>query len=154
MEATELIKSFCEAVGIGYEPDADGTCTFDADGLEVSLVNLPELDAVALVGDLGEPPPERLEGLYKAMLEANHLFHGTAGATISLNSETGHFALCRPLLCKLMTAESFYKEVEGFLSTLETWTKLIANYREAAASPDHAAEMDFSSGLQGHFIPV
>ena len=40
--------------------------------------NLRELDTIALIGDLGEPPPERLEVLYKTMLQANHLF-GRAG---------------------------------------------------------------------------
>ena len=39
----------------------------------VSIHDLRELSAVALVGDLGEPPPERLEALYKAMMEANYL---------------------------------------------------------------------------------
>ena len=40
-------------------------------------------DGLAVVGAavIGEPPPERLEGLYKTILSANHLFAGTGGAT-------------------------------------------------------------------------
>ena len=129
METSAIIRSFCEKVGIGYEPDADGTCSFDADGLLVTISDLRERNVVALVGDLGEPPPERLEDLYKTMLEANHLFCGTGGATISLDAETGRFALCRILPSVALDVNSFYAEAERFVSTLETWSKIISEYR-------------------------
>ena len=66
MEATELIRSLCERLGIGYEPDDNGgSCSFEADGLLVMINNLRNLDQIAIVGDLGDPPPEKLETLYK-----------------------------------------------------------------------------------------
>ena len=154
MESTELIKSFCERIGIRYEPDADGTCNFNADGIDVAIFDMPEVVSVILVGDLGAPPPERLEKLYAAMLEANHLFRGTAGATISRDSETGHFALCRSLPCRALDVDSFYAEIEQFVSTLEAWTKLISNYREATASEKGEAEIDISQMLMGNVIQV
>ena len=151
MEASEIIKSFCEKAGIGFEPDADGSLAFEADGLRVTISELHELDAIALVGDLGEPPPERLETLYKIMLEANHLFGGTAGATLSLDHETGRFVLCRVLQCKAIDDDSFYAEVERFVSSLETWTKVIGNFRDSPPSDDKA--MEASSDVSG-FIAV
>ena len=148
MEASEIIKTFCERTGIGYEPDADGSCAFEADGLPVTISNLRELDAIALVGDLGEPPPERLEALYRMMLEANHLFGGTGGATISLDSEKGRFSLCRTLPCKAIDADSFYDVAERFVSTLEVWTKLIRDFREAPP-----AEGETSAAISGGIAP-
>ena len=140
MEARDIIKSFCEKAGIGLEPDADGSCSFEADGFLVTINDLHELDAVALVGDLGEPPPERLDALYKTMLEANHLFGGTGGATISLDPKTGHFALCRVLQCKALDDDAFYAEAERFVSSVETWTKLIVNFRDTSPADNKVEE--------------
>ena len=83
MEAVDFIKDLGERLGIELELDTTGVCAFEADGLVISLHDLPELNAIAIIGDLGTPPPERLEGLYATLLEANHLFRDTGGATIS-----------------------------------------------------------------------
>ena len=40
MEASAIIKSFCEKVGIGYEPDAHCTCSFKADVLRIMFSDL------------------------------------------------------------------------------------------------------------------
>ena len=89
MESSELIKSFGERLSVELALDTDGACAIDVDGLAVTINDLTEISSIALTGDLGEPPPENLEALYKALLEANHLFNGTAGATLSLDASTG-----------------------------------------------------------------
>ncbi len=152
MEASEIIKAFCEKVGVEFEPDADGTVTLDVDGATVTINDLREINAVALVGDLGEPPPERLDALYKLMLEANHLFGGTAGATISCNPKTGHFALCRVLPCVALDSDFFYAEAERFVSTLESWTKIVRDFRDAPPADD-SSMMTPDAGPSG-FITV
>ena len=152
MEASEIIKSFCAKVGIGFEPDADGTVNLEVDGATVTINDLREISAVALVGDLGEPPPERLEDLYKTMLEANHLFGGTAGATISRDPKTGRFSLCRVLPCVAIDEDSFYAEVERFVSTLEAWTRIVRDFRDAPPADNSPAAM--SVGGASGFIAV
>lgn len=129
MDATEIIKSFCGKIGIAYEPDKFGSCVFEADGLRVAITDVREIDSIGLVGDLGEPPPERLERLFRMMLEANHLLGGTGGATLSLDTDTGRFALCQFLPCRITDVDSLYAEIERFVCTLETWTKVIGDYR-------------------------
>ena len=152
MEASEIIKAFCEKIGVGFEPDADGSVTLDVDGATVIISDLREINAVALVGDLGEPPPERLDALYKLMLEANHLFGGTAGATISCNPKTGHFALCRVMPCAVLDGDSFYAEAERFVSTLESWSKIVRDFRDAPPADD-SPMMTPDAGSSG-FITV
>ena len=152
MEASEIIKAFCEKVGVGFEPDADGSVTLDVDGATVIINDLREINAVALVGDLGEPQPERLDALYKLMLEANHLFGGTAGATISCNPKTGHFALCRVLPCVALDGDFFFAEAERFVSTLESWTKIVREFRDAPPTDD-SPMMASDAGSSG-FITV
>lgn len=132
MDASELIKELGGRLGI--EPTGGDACLFEADGLAVSVNYLPELDAIALAGDIGEPPPEKLEGLYKALLAANHLFGGTAGATISLDPDSDRITLCRAIPLLGLDSERLYSEVERFVNTAEAWSKTVANYREAAAA--------------------
>ena len=78
MDTQELIGRFGEKIGISLSLE-DGACAFEADGSLITVNDLPEVGAIALSGDLGEPPPERLEALYRTLLEANHLFRETAG---------------------------------------------------------------------------
>ena len=131
METTELLKDLGDRLGVPFEPDADGTCAFTADGLAVSIHDLPELGAIALVGDLGAPPPERLEGLYKALLEANHLFRDTGGATISRNPDDGRLSLCRALPLGALSPDGFYDAVERFVSAAQVWAQVVRDYRAA-----------------------
>jgi len=153
MDAKELIANIARRIGLEY--DGGDTFSFDADGLVVAITNLPELDAVVLTGDIGEPPPEKLEGLYKTLLGANHLFGGTAGSTISLDPETGRVALCRALPLATLEGDKFYAELERFVNTMETWSNVVSNYREASlespleqTSPDGGSMLNYGGFIQ------
>ena len=153
MDAKELIADIAKRIGLEY--DGGDTFSFEADGLVVAISSLPELDAVVLTGDVGEPPPERLEGLYKTLLGANHLFGGTAGATISLDPDNGRIALCRTLPLATLDGEKFYAEVERFVNTAETWAKVVSDYRGAAAeAPDEGAAEERPAFGAGGFMQV
>lgn len=142
-DTAELVGKLGEAVGVELELDENGMAAFEADGLVTTIADVPEIDAVALTGDIGEPPPERLKPLYKALLEAQHLFAGTGGATISIDPESGRFALNRTLPLKILDAENFVRHVETFVNTLETFAKLVGNFRAAtAAAPEEDGRGD------------
>ena len=153
MDAKELIADIAKRIGLEY--DGGDTFSFEADGLVVAISSLPELDAVALTGDIGEPPPEHLEGLYKTLLGANHFFGGTAGATISLDPDNGRIALCRALPLATLDGDKFYAEVERFVNTAETWAKVVSDYRGAAAeAPDEGAAEKRPAFGAGGFMQV
>ena len=130
MEAIELVKELARRTGAALELDETGACSFEADGLAVEIVPLPELDSIALSGDLGEPPPQEVSRLYRLMLEANRNFAATFGATLSLDGATGRFALCKVLPLKAHDGESFAREVERFLNTQEAWAKIVRDWRD------------------------
>ncbi len=136
MEINDILKSFSEKIGMEIVPSDDGVYMFDVDGIIVTFHVLQEIDTIVLTGDIGEPPPERLENLYKTMLEAQYLFKSTFGATISLNSENNHFYLCKALPQKILDGDSLYAEAEQFVNTLEVWAKLVANYRDAVSKAE------------------
>ncbi|MBQ3747326.1 MAG: type III secretion system chaperone [Kiritimatiellae bacterium] len=151
MEAIELVKELARRTGAALEPDPSGACSFEADGLAVEIVPLGELDAVALSGDLGEPPPQEVSRLYRLMLEANRNFTATFGATLSLDMVTGRFALCKVLPLKAQDGESFAREVERFLNTQEAWAGIVRDWRDIpdTETPAPLADEPDMSNLSG-----
>ncbi len=152
MESVEIIRAFGEKLGIELELDNANSCSFQADDVVVTITALSEIDQIVISGDLGTPHAEQLEHLYKMMLEANHLYTSTFGATLSLNSENDHFALCKVLPCRALDNEIFYSEMESFISICDTWFKVIRNYRSmVTVFPDKKMEEIFEPA---NFIPV
>jgi len=145
MTYDDLLKDFGEKLGGGVDltPDDAGAVGLDIDGMALTIIGLEEVGQVVLSGVIGEPPPaDRMERLYKAMLEANHNFAGTAGATMSINPGDGKVSLCKALPLALTDGESFFPEVERFVNTLETWRKIIEDFRGAELETSAEAKGD------------
>ncbi len=131
MDYQKLLTELGEQLGgkLDLTPDATGTVSLVIDSLRVDILGLEEVGQVVLSGDLGEAPPQGLERLYQAMLEAQHLFQGTGGATFSRNPENGHLALCHAFAGDLLDGAGFAQKLERFVNMLETWSNRIADYR-------------------------
>lgn len=138
MRLKEMVDELGKRCGGEFQV-VDGVCTLGIDDMTISLQEIDELGVISTFAEIGEPPPQGLEKLYEAMLAANHLFAGTAGSTISFDVEQRRFYLCRIDHEPLMDAEGFFAMLEKFVNTLETWRKLLADYRPdesaAAAAP-------------------
>ena len=141
MTFDELIRDFGGKIGVELTP-TDGAVALAVDDMSVLIQELPELDAVVLLGEIGEPPPEGLERLLTAMLDANHLFAGTGGGTLSRDPGSGKFHLCRWEPLALADAGSFAAVMEKFVNVLETWRKLVADYRPDEAVASSGADLD------------
>ena len=57
------------------------------------VANEGESEYLVVAADLGEPPPERLEKLYQALLDAGHNFAGAGGGVLARNPGDGHIWL-------------------------------------------------------------
>ena len=152
MTFEELISGLGSKIGVELTSD-DGSCVINVDDMVVTLMSLPDSDRLAVHGEIGDPPPEGLEQLLSAMLEANHLFVGTAGATISRDHETGRFHLCRHEPLAILDADSLAALVESFVNTLEIWRKVIASYRPVAKSAAECTDEALQFGAAG-FVQV
>ena len=151
MEGIELIKFFGKSIGLDLELDESMSCSFEADEFTVTLTDLPEFHAVALICDLGEPRVDNNEKLYKAMLEANYVFNSTYGATLCLNGETGHCAINKVLPCDILNNDKFMAEVEQFVNIGEFWNNVVRGYVEAA---DHEPPREDASFNAANFMSV
>lgn len=100
-----------------------------------------ERKLVLLSADIGEPPPEGRERLFRTMLEANNLFSGTAGATLALDAASGG---CR--LQTFLPPDALANDVEGrlvpFVETALAWGRAIADFRPAADGESEDGEDD------------
>ncbi len=152
MDANDLIEGLGKRIGIELKLDDDNSCAIEADGMAIIINYLGEIDILVLLADVGEPPPERLEMLYKTLLEANHLFTATAGATLSLDPKSGHVVLCRAIRCMAVGVDEFVSEVERFINTLEMWTSTVVAFRD---EPKEGGDDDSgNANLSGLFIQV
>ena len=146
MRFEEQVKALGNKIGVTLQVDDEGTCVLSVDDMTVTLQSIPEVESVGFWGEIGEPPPQGLEKLLSAMLEANHMFRGTGGATISRDSETGRFFLCRILDLRSLDAEAFAAALERFVNVLEAWIALVRDYRETA--PDASGASDVALKLR------
>lgn len=141
MEFNELIKGLGEKLGLELPPQ-DDMCVLGIDDMQVTLQALNEVDLLSTYGEIGEPPPQGLEQLLTAMLNANHLFQGTAGATISRDPESGKFYLCHCETLSMMTVERLMESLEKFVNVLETWRKLVEDYRPSETTAEGSSDME------------
>ena len=150
MDFKELIETLGEKTGIGkgLELDEENRCLIEFDGMGVLMQGIDEAHAATFLAQVGEPPPDRQERLYRALLEANHAFGGTFGATLSLDPASGLVCLCKTLDTAAMDGERFCGELEAFLNALEDWRTVLADYRAASPEaedespvPDHAIQV-------------
>ncbi len=59
----------------------------DGEGIDVTLSQVESDDSADISADLGELPSQGVEDMMMKMLEANHLFGGTGGATLSVEGD-------------------------------------------------------------------
>lgn len=141
MEFNELINGLGEKLGLDL-PIQENACALNVDDMQITLQALDEVGMLSIYGEIGEPPPQGLEQLLSAMLNANHLFQGTFGATISRDPETGNFFLCRCLSLSDLMIESLMENLEKFVNVLETWRKLLADYRPSETTAEGSSDTE------------
>lgn len=135
MESKELLVALGERLNIELAFDRDGLCSLNVDGMSVVLSDLAEAYSIGICGEIGEPPPQQgLERLLTAMLNANHCFRGTGGATLSRDPESDRFCLCQTLDVRNLDVDAFFAALETFVNTQEAWRKLVADFRPGVLS--------------------
>ena len=92
--------------------------------IEVSISAMDDGESVVLCADLGEIPTKDADRLMLRMLEANHLFDATGGATLSV--EDGRAKLERYVGIVALQRGDSARIVSPFVAMARTWRRLIA----------------------------
>ena len=160
MAFDETIALLSKAIGIELQIE-DGICGFkagdpedDVASVNIIISNVEERGEVLLYADLGDVPPEGREAFYRNLLEANNLFQGTAGATLSLENGTGLIRLQIRENSSIF-ANKAEEHVGIFVETALTWKKIVVDYRASReeSKPTEDALLDNSSFI-GPFMQV
>ena len=130
----ELIAVLERELGIKLQLH-DGMVSFDAvvdvvagASIGVDLTYVPAEQKILASADLGEQSLD--EALCRTLMEANHLFAGTGGSTLSVEPESHHvrIEICSPLV--LIREEGGTLFLERFLNIAESWRKHLAGLTE------------------------
>ena len=136
MEFTELIQRLAERCGIQAPEVVDDAAAFDADGMPffmMRVVNEGESDYIVMAADLGEPPPERPEKLYQALLDAGHNFAGAGGGVFARNPADGHIWLELRESFASVDVETAISKVKALGDAAVNWREIIKEYREGSS---------------------
>ena len=138
MEFNELIRKFAERFGIDVPEIVDDAAAFDADGMPFLVMRVAdegECEYLVIAADLGEPPPERMEKLYEALLDAGHAFAWTGGGVFARNPADGHIWLQLRETYASIDVESAIAKVKALGEAAVNWRDIIREYREGASIP-------------------
>ncbi|MBP5321478.1 MAG: type III secretion system chaperone [Kiritimatiellae bacterium] len=143
MTFKEYVDLLAKELGAEIETAGDA-CAFafgakEGGDVSVLLQGFDERGMMLTCADLGEPPPEGLEQLYRTLLEANDLYGDTGGATLSINRQTGHVRLQRFDDMDTLAAIGPAKALVAFADTAVAWKRLIADFRDAGGQPSPTA---------------
>ena len=148
MKLQELVNALGAVTGGEFTVE-DDVCTIGIDDMTVTIQEIAETSAITTYAEIGEPPPQGLEQLLSAMLNANHLFQGTGGATISRDPSNGKFYLCRYDHTDTLDGDRFIAMIEKFVNVLETWRKMLSDYRPEEGDVAAPAPDAVESGMNG-----
>ena len=122
----------------------DGLCGVNADGVPIIMRYIESYGIVYIHADLGEPPPQGLEALYRKILESNHAFQATSGATLSINPRDGHVCIQHYIRLEVLDIKLAVDRFNLFVDAATVWRDYLADFR-----PAEEDEIDIRSMLSG-----
>ena len=152
MEFSELIRQFAEKSGIEMPEIVDDAVAFDADGMPFFLMRVADegvSEYLVVAVDLGEPPPERLEKLYQALLDAGHNFAGAGGGVLARNPGDGHIWLQSRESLSSLDVEAALAKIKSLGDAAVNWRDIIREYREGASIPEPEAAATYEAPAGG-----
>lgn len=158
MEYNELVQGFAERYGVQGVQTVDGVTALEIDTLKISLIHDEMARNVIIYGEIGLPPPDANGAFSGTLLKADHLLHGTGGAILCQNPETGAYVVFRSFPLSALDLTTFCAEIGHLVDQAEDWKKLMDTFRvaeeSAAAASAKAATETLSSLADSRFIPV
>ena len=147
MTFEELVEMLGERLGIEFE-HVEGAAAVEIDGAAVILQDAGDL--LLIRADVGEIPADTKASILLSAMEANFLYQGTGGATLAVDSRTGHLHLQKYNWLDRIDAEKAVTDLVRFADTVNAWKRIVA---EAMLGASAAAD-DLSAPASSDFIQV
>ena len=146
MSFEELVGGLGKAIGMELSVQ-DGLCGVNADGVPIIMRYIEPYGIVYIHADLGEPPPQGLEALYRKVLESNHAFQATSGATLSVNPRDGHVCIQHYIRLEVLDVKLAVDRFNVFVDAATVWRDYLADFR-----PTDENQLDIRSMLSGFLV--
>ena len=130
MEFNELIADFAKRHNVEDLVATDGAAALDIDGIIVTIVGGG--DVLNLSAEIGEPPAEGAAVFANLLLEANI----RPDVFFAKIPDPGPYVAVRRIPLALVDDDVFDSALESFVNTVETWRRLLADFRPAAKAAD------------------
>ncbi|WP_018693564.1 type III secretion system chaperone [Algicola sagamiensis] len=85
---------------------------------------------LVLCAMLGQPTQEKLEPIYRVLLEANHFGIGTGGCTLGIQQETGNITLTSRHDIEPLSGEILATMLDSFIDVASFWIGFLQGEEE------------------------
>lgn len=141
-QVQQILAEFGRGIGLdGLALDANGYCCLGFDEVVVNIEWVPRSEQLMLYCHLGFAPAQAEAAWYRELLEANHFFRGTGGATLGVDPATQAVALVQPLALAALTPARLEAELQGFVDGAEAWVQRLRSPAALAVGGDFAMPM-------------
>lgn len=136
MGIDELIADFASRHKVEDLVVVDGAAALDIDGIIVTIVAKDEV--LTLSSEIGEPPVEGAAAFANLLLEANL----QSGEYFAKAPDPGPYIAVRRLSLPMVDGAGFDAALETFVNTVETWRRLLADFRPIAKASAERSESE------------
>ena len=139
MDIKELADGLATKFNIDGLAVEDGEVALEIDGMPMLLAEDRDM-AIVITGYVGDPPSEGGEAFAHLMLEATMGFMDTKSLALARNPETGSYALVERVAQDGLTVDAFSESLTEFVNKLETWRKMLEDFRPMAEAAKAATD--------------
>ena len=143
MEFNQLIDDFAARHKVDDLIAVDGAAALDIDGIIVTIVDRD--DVLNLSAEIGDPPAEGAAAFANLLLEANM----QSGMFFAKAPDPGQYIAVRRLQLCLVDNDAFDSALESFVNQVETWRRLLADFRVAAKAAESEEAESATLGSAG-----
>ncbi len=132
----DILAGLGQLMGLSaLEPDEEGYCVFQVDDHFLTLLAYPKGEALCLLSGLGSLHPANEADVLPLLLEANFLWKGTSGCTLSIDPrERTVFLAYRYEVRPDAEATHLARALEAFLDTADVWRERLLSWGAGSAA--------------------
>ena len=137
------LKKIAEGLSAKFQVEGlavdDDELALEIDGIPI-LLSEDKGVAVIITGFVGIPPAEGGEVFANMLLESTMSLMDTKSSAFARNPETGAYALVQRVAQDGLSIDTFCEELTNFVNQLESWRKVLEDFRPAAAAAKASAD--------------